>query len=103
MTKWQIVKGEPLDETMELSLQDVCSICGIREAVVVEMVEEGLVEPSGEPQWTFSGVAVTRIRTALRLQHDLDIDLTAVAITLDLLDEIAVLRRRLNVQIGPPE
>jgi chaperone modulatory protein CbpM len=101
MTEWEFIQGEPMDETIELSPQEICRICGIREAVLIEMVEEGLVEPSREHQWTFSGVALTRIRTALRLQRDLDINLTAVAITLDLLDEIAVLRRRLNVQMGP--
>jgi chaperone modulatory protein CbpM len=100
MTEWEIIQGEAMDESIELSLQEICRICGIREAVLMEMVEEGLVEPSHEPQWTFSGVALTRIRTALRLQRDLDINLTAVAITLDLLDEIAALRRRLNAQMG---
>jgi chaperone modulatory protein CbpM len=101
MTEWKIIQGEPLDDTTQLTLTEVCSICGVHEALVIEMVEEGLVEPVGQPEWIFSGVAVARIQTAIRLQQDLDINLSAVALTLDLLDEIHRLRRRLNIQAGP--
>jgi chaperone modulatory protein CbpM len=90
------ITGEVLDETVILTLHEVCRVCGTREEIVVEMVHEGVVEPLGARQdtWRFSGVAVARIRTALRLQHDLDVNLPGAALVLELLEEIESLRRR---------
>lgn len=85
-----------LDEHLRLSLTEVCRICGTPEEMVVEMVREGVVEPVDPTrgQWMFTGESVTRIRTTLRLQADLDINLPGAALALDLLDEIERLRRR---------
>jgi chaperone modulatory protein CbpM len=58
------------------------------------MVREGIADPL-DPQagaWTFSGVAVTRIRTAHRLQQDLHVNLAGAALAIDLLEEIERLR-----------
>lgn len=91
------VGGQLLDEHVRLTLTDVCRLCGAREETVVEMVREGVVAPAerGE-QWTFSGIAVTRIRTTLRLQRDLDVNLPGAALALELLEEIERLRRQVE-------
>ena len=86
-----------LDETVEFSLEDLCRICGVREAVVVEIVDEGIVEPrrvSGG--WRFTGIAVTRIQRVIRLQHEFEVNLPGAALALELLDEIERLKRRLR-------
>lgn len=90
--------GELLDEHIRLSLSEVCRICGTREEIVIEMVHEGVVEPeqAGPQPWQFSGLAVTRIQTMLRLQRDLDVNLPGAALALELLDEIERLRRRIR-------
>jgi len=87
-----------LDETLELTLADICRICGVQEQLVVEIVEEGIVEPlgGGPPQWRFTGVAVTRIRRVIKLQHDFDVNLPGAALALDLLEEIERLKRSLG-------
>jgi chaperone modulatory protein CbpM len=87
-----------LDDTVEFTLEDLCRICGVREAVVVEIVEEGVVEPqrsSGE-SWRFTGVAVTRIQRVIRLQREFEVNLPGAALALELLDEIERLKRRLR-------
>jgi chaperone modulatory protein CbpM len=48
-------------------------------------------------EWRFSGTALRRARTALRLQRDLEINLPGVALALELLEEIDKLRRTLKV------
>lgn len=87
-----------LDEHLRLSLTEVCGICDTRHDTIVEMVREGVVEPLDlrAPEWTFTGRGVTRIRRALRLRRDLDVNLAGAALALDLLDEIEALKRRLN-------
>jgi chaperone modulatory protein CbpM len=84
-----------LDESVELSLAELCSLCSISEDSIVEIVAEGIVEPSGRDraQWRFSGVAVTRVQRVVRLQHEFAVNLPGAALALDLLEEIERLRR----------
>ncbi len=90
------VHGDLLDEQMQLTLEELCQVCKADEHLVVEMVREGVVEAwtSETDQWVFSGVAVTRVRTAIRLQQDLDVNLPGAALALELIDEIERLRSR---------
>ncbi len=55
-----------------------------------------------QTQWRFSGSALQRARTAMRLQRDLGINLAGVALAMDLLDEIEELRGRLRRQNQMP-
>jgi chaperone modulatory protein CbpM len=84
-----------LDDSVEFSLTEVCVACRVSEELVVEIVAEGIVEPSGtdRAQWRFTGVALTRVQRALRLQHDFGINLAGAALALDLLEELERLRR----------
>jgi chaperone modulatory protein CbpM len=96
MTKHETLNGVILDETVTLTINEVCEVCGVRESVVIEMVEEGVAEPLDTDSATleFSGFAVTRLMTAWRLQRDLHINLPGAALALELLDEISELKRR---------
>ena len=84
-----------LDDSVEFSLTEVCAACRVSEELVVEIVAEGIVEPSGpdRAQWRFTGIALTRVHRALRLQHDFGINLAGAALALDLLEELERLRR----------
>jgi chaperone modulatory protein CbpM len=86
-----------LDETVEFSLEDLCRICGVREAVVVEIVQEGVVEPVEiGGGWRFTGLAVARVQRVIRLQHEFEVNLPGAALALELLEEIERLNRRLR-------
>jgi chaperone modulatory protein CbpM len=84
-----------LDESVELTLTEVCAACRVSEDLVVEIVAEGIVEPLGanRAHWRFSGVAVARIQRVIRLQHDFDVNLPGAALALELLEEVERLRR----------
>jgi chaperone modulatory protein CbpM len=90
--------GILLDEQAELSIGDLSQACSTSVEWVVELVEEGVLEPTGQKpeQWRFSGTNLVRARTAVRLQQDLQINLAGVALALDLIEEIEMLRDRLR-------
>ncbi len=76
------------------TLSEICERCGVRAEMIVEMVEYGIVTPL-EPatkRWQFSTDALLRLRRAQRLQRDLKLNLSGLALTLELLDEIEALR-----------
>ena len=84
-----------LDDSVELSLQELCAACRVSEDLVVEIVAEGIVEPLGgaRAQWRFSGLAVARIRRVIRLQEEFEVNLPGAALALELLEEVERLRR----------
>jgi chaperone modulatory protein CbpM len=94
----KILSGDVLDEQTELSLSDLCHACSCHAEWVIELVEEGVLEPTGvnRQQWHFSTICLQRARTARRLQQDLGINLAGVALALDLLEEIESLRIHLS-------
>ncbi len=90
-----IVTGLVLDEGVKLSLAELCETCKINAELVIEMVEEGVIEPEGvsPASWLFDALALKRLQTALHLQRDLRINLAGAALVLDLLEELEELRR----------
>ncbi len=97
MTK-KILTGTLLDDQLHLSLIEISEACASRTEWVVELVEEGILEPLGADRdhWRFAGESLSRASTARRLQRDLGMNLAGVAMALDLLEEIASLRAQLR-------
>jgi chaperone modulatory protein CbpM len=89
------IRGDILDDSIEFTLGELCRIVGVQEQLVVEIVEEGIVEPlgAGRGQWRFTGIAVTRIQRVIRLQQEFEVNLPGAALALELLDEIERLKR----------
>lgn len=97
--------GIILDEQDSLTLAEISSACAVEAGYIVELVEEGLITPEiapenqelQEPQsWRFSGMHLRHVRIASHLQGDLGVNLPGAALAMQLLDEVEVLRRRLN-------
>jgi chaperone modulatory protein CbpM len=90
-----VISAMLLDDSVEFSLADLCSLCSVSEEIVVEIVAEGIVEPLGrdKAQWRFSGIALTRVQRVVRLQHDFGVNLPGAALALELLEEVERLRR----------
>lgn len=93
MTKDVIIIADYADDT-HLSIDEVCEICGVELVVVNDLVAYEIVIPSGSSQqdWVFDMEQLKRLRTALRLQRDLELNLAGIALVLDLLDEMQDLR-----------
>ncbi len=97
-----IISGEIMEEAPGLTLAEMAGICGLSAERIVEYVELGILEPSGATahQWRFPAASVPRVLKAARLQRDLGVDASSLALVLDLLDEMDRLRSRLNRLCG---
>lgn len=91
------LSGVLLDESAILSVDELCRACAQQSEWVVELVEEGILEPiaGDRKSWRFSAISLRRAHVAMRLQRDLGINTAGVALALDLLDEVGTLRARL--------
>ena len=90
------------EEQSGLTLDDLCQRCRVQTTHIVEMVEEGVLDPQGgaPAQWRFTGVHVQRARVAVRLQRDLGVNHAGAALALELLEEIEALRAQLLARVG---
>ena len=71
--------------------------CRVEPSYIDDLVQEGLLEPpSINLTSRFGGVELARVRRIRRLQADFDASLPAVALMLDLIDELDRLNRQLQ-------
>ncbi len=84
------MRGIVLDVQVTFSLREFCDACGVRSDLVVEMVEEGVIEPQGHSpdEWLFQGPMLVRAKRALRLVDDLGVNWPGAALALDLLEQL---------------
>ena len=94
----KIFNGVLLEEEVVFTLDDLSRACSVETETITLLVEEGIIEPVADDadHWHFSGMSLQRVRTAIRLQNDLGVNLPGAALALDLLDEIAALRAQLE-------
>ena len=93
-----ILSGKILENETRLTLRQLCETCAVRAEYIIELVDEGLIEPSGmqNSHWCFSGITIKRVQKAKRLQQDLGINLAGAALAIELFDEIEYLRAKLK-------
>lgn len=86
-----------VDSNTFLSLSDFAHACGQPHDWVIALVEHSILEKHDNvpERWQFVGEELVRARRAWRLQRDFDASLAAVALMLDLLDEVKQLRAQL--------
>ena len=94
----EILEGLLLDDDCLLSLAELSRACATHADWIIELVEEGILEPQGKDirHWRFSAPAIRRVRTVRHLQRDLGVNRAGAALALQLLDEIEALQRRLG-------
>ncbi len=92
------LEGLVLEEGSSLTLVQICRICTVHTELILELVDEGILEPTGTTieQYRFHVDSLRRVQMSCRLQHDLGVNLAGVALALDLLEEIDQLRNRLG-------
>lgn len=85
-------------EDDNLTLEQLYDACGVQPDWVISLIEESIIEPQGDEThlWRFSGASLARVRSALRLQRDLGVNLAGIALALDLMEELEHLRARLK-------
>ncbi|MCB1669326.1 MAG: chaperone modulator CbpM [Porticoccaceae bacterium] len=78
------------DNADDLTLKEVCERCVVSAQKVITLVEYGVVEPEGGQfsEWRFSSASYLRLKKALRIQRDLEVNEPGVALAIDLLDRL---------------
>lgn len=93
-----VAEAVVVEEQVWFTLPALCQASGAQPAQVQALVNEGLLQPTGQgpPTWRFDGQALPQTRRALRLARDFELNLAAVGLVVDLLAEIEHLRLRLR-------
>lgn len=97
----KILSGQILEEESTLTLEELCINCQVPTEKMIKLANQGIITPckgNTVSQWQFERTTLIRADKALSLHRDLGINLSGVALVLDLLDELSELRTQLNRQ-----
>ena len=93
----EVCYAEIVDGEHTLSFEQFVHASGQEAAWVLQLFEYDILSSDTAPQsHQFVSDELARARTAFRLQRDFDASLQAVAVMLDLLQEVQDLRKRLS-------
>ncbi|CDZ77536.1 chaperone-modulator protein CbpM [Legionella massiliensis] len=99
-------KSEALEceQWFYLSLTEVTTSFGVSKDTIIEIIDEGIisVQEDDRQQLRFDSEALRRIRTVLRLNHDLGVNLAGAGLALELLRKIEHLEALLNEGMEKP-
>ncbi len=97
MKKLVITSATVVGKSQPLSADDLARACGAEVEWVAQLVEVGIVEATGPrpAEWRFYSLDLQRALDARRLERDFGAGLDAVALILDLSQEV----RRLKAQL----
>ncbi|WP_313620977.1 chaperone modulator CbpM [Achromobacter sp.] len=98
MKKVVITSATVVGKSQPLSADDLARACGAEVEWVARLVEVGIVNASGRgpSEWCFYSVDLQRALHARRLEHDFGAGLDAVALILDLSQEVRRLKSQLR-------
>lgn len=91
----------------QVSIIELAECCGLSESDLRELVEIGALSPADVEavEWTFSADCVMRVRRAVRLQRELELDPPMLSVLLAFLERIDALEERvreLSAQLQSP-
>ena len=90
------IPSEIMDDH-QFDLSHFAEACGQSPEWVIQLMEHGILpNRSRNTSYHFIGEDVTRAQRAYRLQRDFDASFSAVAMMLDLIDEVQQLRREVK-------
>ena len=94
------IEASVVENEVHMSIVELSHASRTPQELIMSWVSEGVLSPAGSSpeEWRFSGDSLRRAKTAAHLTHDLELNVPGVALALDLLDEIAQLRARLNLK-----
>lgn len=89
-----------LDDSITYDLSELCNVCQVKDQLVREMINEGMLTPLGDSpgSWKFTATSIKKIQVTVRLQVDLGVNLPGAALVIDLMEELDVLRSKLGKQ-----
>ena len=96
MAKKELIIIADYSQQEPLTLEELCKACGISIGFINELIAYDIIHPADElEERVFDLEELKRIKTALRLQRDLEVNLAGAALVLDLLEELEELRAQM--------
>ena len=95
----QIIEAVILDDHISLSLIELSKACNSHEQWILELVDEGIIDPLEQDphNFNFPGSCLKQVLAVKHLQQDLGINLAGAAMVIDLKQEIDQLRSHIEV------
>ncbi len=95
----QIIEAIVFDEQLSLSLIELSRACNAHAEWVLELVDEGIIEPLQQDtiHYQFSATCLKPALAVRHLQQDLGVNLAGAALVLDLKQEIDRLRTHIEI------
>ena len=84
------------DDMLRLTLDELVNASTVDKSWVIALLDEDVIRPEqgmGTDNMYFNSVQLTRVRCASRLRRDFDASPQAIALILDLLEELRPLRQ----------
>ena len=93
------IEGSIVEHDVHMTIVELAQATQTPEDLIMAWVSEGVLSPAGgSPQdWRFSGDSLKRAKMAARLMHDLELNLPGVALAINLLEELDLLRSQLHL------
>ena len=89
-----------MEDIVELTLDDLCRGCSADTNIILELVTEGVIDIAAIQQnqlpehWRFTGLQLHRAKVAMRLHRDLGVNFAGVALALQLMDQLQILKEK---------
>ncbi len=98
MNREEIVIVADLAEESVFTLMEVCQICHVTPQLIQDFINHDIIQlDSYRADHQFTVDHLSRIQQSLRLQKELEVNLTGVAIILDLLDDRQKMQAEINL------
>ena len=103
MTSYNLISGVLIDD-VSLTIDELARACAVERTWIREHVEDGFLpctvmmlvdDTNDEPHWKFASRELVRARKLIAFERDFDANPELAALLVDLLEEIAELKRRL--------
>jgi chaperone modulatory protein CbpM len=88
-------EAEILDLAQRLDFEELRAACRVEAAWLDQFRAHGGLDETGRGDRNYSAIHILRIRRALRLERDFELNMPGVTLAMDLLDEIERLRTEL--------
>jgi len=89
-----ILLGEIIDHNERIELAEFRRLCRISEDFLVELIDEGIIEPEIDSNVQFlRAIHLHRVKKANRLNQELGVNVAGIALILELLERIEYLER----------
>lgn len=94
MAKKELMVITSISRNESLTLKQLSEHFHLSKEMIIALIENDIVHPLDRDN-SFDLMEIKRIRRALRLERDLELNMQGVALVLELLDELELLRSRI--------